>query len=607
MNRILQVFYIIFSSLLIAAAIPNELLLFGSPVLAIFALVPFYFVYVKQKSYIEAALNMALLTFMTQLFSSWWLGCFKEFALVTLFFTCFGTSLMGAAAGLVLFMPFAKTVRTRTLREGKSLLYTSFIPMRSLYFTCVYIFYEHMKSIGFLGYPWGTLSMGLYRVSPLIQIADITGTYGISFFAAFFSSLVAEYFMQFVQEPKIIKFLVRKKTLKLKKKFPQFISLVQTSILFLVLLGLSLVYGFYRLIEPRKPVKYIGTVMVQQNRDPWKEKDDNEAIRISEDLTEKKLSELKEEGKKADLVVWSEGCLRYAYPSSAVHYKYHPSGRPLTKFIKETSLPFILGGSYVINDSPRQSVNATLLFDDKGEFRGFYGKMHLVPFAEVVPFADIPKVALFLKNKLKVSTGWHPGNQYVYYDIKGSYPDEKIIPPVNVITLKDSAEEQKKKEKEKPLIRISTPICYDDSFPDVCTPMFLNGSELLINLTDDSWSMQKSSEYQHFVVSSFRAIELRIPLARSTNSGYSCVISPTGKVLFDMPLFEECAGFYNIPVYERKKTIYSSLGSWLPWAIRLSLIVLFFFERERLYEPEDVPSERKIKKGKRKTGSKKKK
>ena len=600
MNRILQVFYIIFSSLLIAAAIPNEILLFGSPILAFCALIPFYFVYTKQSSYLESGLNFALLAFLTQLFSSWWLGCFKEFAFVTLFFTCFGTSLEAFAAGLLLYMPFSKSQRTRILRERKSLAYTSFIPMRSLYFVIVYVFYEHMKSIGFLGYPWGTLSMGLYRFSLLTQIADITGTYGLTFFAALASAIIAEIFILIVEEPKILKHLITRNYSKIRRKYPVVHSLASVIFLFSALFALSLLYGSSKTLFKKQPVKYLGTIMVQQNKDPWKQKDDNETIRVSQELTTKEINLLKEKGQKADLVVWSEGCLRYSFPSAAVHYKYFPAGSQLTKFIKDSGLPFIFGGSYVINESPRQSVNATILYDSKGEFRGFYGKMHLVPFAEVIPFADIPAVASFLKNKLKVPTGWHPGNQYVYYDIKGNSPKNKILSPVNVINLSDSAEIQKQKENQPPLVRISTPICYDDAFPDVCVPMFNNGSELLVNLTDDSWSQRISSEYQHFVVSSFRAIELRTTLARSTNSGYTCVISPEGKVLFDLPLFEEKAGFFNIPVYQHKKTIYSRFGNWLPWLFRFFLIALAIREYILFKIPAEVSSERNLKKKQRK-------
>ena len=208
-------------------------------------------------------------------------------------------------------------------------------------------------------------------------------------------------------------------------------------------------------------------------------------------------------------------------------------------------------------------------------------------------------------------TGWNPGLQYVLFDIKGSLPEkskERILPELNLISLAESIEEQEKKEKEPPLVRISTPICYDDAFPDVCNPLSECGSELLMNLTDDSWSLKKCAEYQHFVVSSFRAIELRTTLARSTNSGYTVVVSPTGKVLQDLPLFEEAAGLFKIPIYPKKRTTYEKLGNWLPHI--LFLIILFVTVREWVFrneEPEAV-SQRKIKTGKKKRkGAKSKK
>lgn len=624
MNRFLQVLNILFSAALLALAIPNVFYHFGSPLIGFFALIPFYKASSKCKSYLESALAFAFFTFMTQLFSSYWLGLFKDFAFVTLFFTCFGTSLEGFAAGLFFYIPFARTGRTRTLRETGSPLYSSFVPMRIFWFSAVYTSYEWIKSCGFLGYPWGTVSMSQYRFSPFIQIADITGTYGITFLCVMFSAVFWEIFV-FMNETSLN--AESKSHSKKRKYFPpseadsfsarkaffpeifsqkRFLPLKRTLSVWILLMSVSIVYGTFQLAKKRPPVKYLNTIMVQQNKDPWKTGSDNETIRISMRLTEKALEEAKKNGEEINLVVWSEGCLRYPFPQATYHYKNYPREESLESFIKRINVPFILGGSYVINESPRQSVNATILYDEEGKFRGYYGKLHLVPFAEVVPFADIPKAAVFMREKLGLPTGWHPGLQYVLYDIKCRYPEEKQIPEVNVISLKDSFDEQKEKENESPFVRISTPICYDDSFPDVCTPLSKNGSEILMNLTDNSWSGTETAEYQHFVVSSFRAIELRTTLARSTNSGYSVVVSPSGKILGDLPLFEEASGFFKIPVFKRESTVYSRLGNWLPHTLVIFALFTGILEWLKKDENPEVPSERKkLKAGKTKKSGKK--
>ncbi len=592
MSRILQVLNIFFSAALLALAIPNELYHFGNPSVGFIALIPFYAVFTEQKTYTQSALHFALLTFLTQLFSSYWLGFFKEFAFVTLFFTCFGTSIIGFSAGLLLHVPFAGSRFTRTLRISESPLYSPFIPKRTLHFTAAYTVYEWMKSVGFLGYPWGTVYMAHFRFTELIQIADITGTYGITFLSVMFSALAYESRLFYVQNNPFRTYYRFANFSDYAKKRTGYIPLRRTAVLWLCLFSLALAYGTFQCSRERTVEKYLNTIMVQQNKDPWSIGSDNETIRLSMRLTMEQIEEAKKLGEEVDLVVWSEGCLKYSFPSAAYHYKNFPSESPLKKFVADTGVPFIFGGSYVINESPRQAVNATLLYDEKGEFRGYYGKLHLVPFAEIIPFSDRPRVARFLRNTIGIS-GWHPGLQYVFYDIQGRHPEERPLREVNVISLEESLEQQVKKEEARPVVRVSTPICYDDAFPDVCTPLFKNGSELLMNLTDDSWSQKKCAEYQHFVASAFRAIELRTTLARSTNSGYTSVVLPTGKILADLPLFSETAGFFKIPIYRRTRTTYSILGNWLPKLLLAVLLALGAREWLRLGEPSEARSERK--------------
>jgi apolipoprotein N-acyltransferase len=102
----------------------------------------------------------------------------------------------------------------------------------------------------------------------------------------------------------------------------------------------------------------------------------------------------------------------------------------------------------------------------------------------------------------------------------------------------------------------------------------LQGSELFINLTNDSWSRTKSAEYQHYAIASYRPIEFQTTLVRSTNSGYSVVLDPRGLILDDMPLFSEEYLFTEIPVYERVTTFYAAYGDVFVYVLIL-LCVMF--------------------------------
>ena len=84
MNRIIQVFYVIFSAIIFSLAIQNEFIPFGSPFLGLFALAPLYLALKNSRSYLEASLLTGLQIFLVHLMSSFWLGFFRDFAARTI-------------------------------------------------------------------------------------------------------------------------------------------------------------------------------------------------------------------------------------------------------------------------------------------------------------------------------------------------------------------------------------------------------------------------------------------------------------------------------------------------------------------------------------------
>ncbi len=579
MRRILQVFCIFLSAITLAMGIPNEMYLLGFPACGFLALIPLYIVYSSLKSYKEAFFYMALQAGLVHFFASYWLSYFKDFAALTLGASTAGTAVIAGICGLFFYLPFAKfggpDSENSAFFENK----ISFSSKKIFWFAICYVNYEWVKSVGFLGYPWGTLCQTIYHFKILAQIADITGTYGITFLLSSFAALCGEGILIFY----------RRTTEESKRR--AFFSFICSTATILMLFTCTFVYGIYQYTKSRNPVKTVNTIMVQQNADPWKISSDNETILTSERLTSEKMDEAKSKNIDVDLVVWSEGCLKYRFPGAKSHYMFHPKEKPLIDFIKETNVPFLLGGSYIPEYAKSKRFNGALLFDPDGNFRGAYPKNHLVPIAEAVPFADIKPVADFFKKVIGISAGWAAGDKYTMFNIPCHFPEKKHPEESNVISLKKSYEETL--EKEIPYVTFSAPICYDDAFPDICTPLSKFGSEFFMNITDDSWSMTKSSEYQHFVMAYFRAIELRTTLARSTNAGYSVVINPSGKIIMDMPLFEQHAELVQIPVYKQTDTIYKKFGNWLPalcFGIIICVFAVEFIQKDKTYI---VKSERK--------------
>lgn len=591
MNPILQVFYSIFSGLLLSIAIPNEFYYLGMPIYGFLAFIPYYFVISISKNYKMAFLNGFLFTITTHLFSSFWLAFFKDFAIFTLGASALYTGLLGGIFAQLTFMPFCKHRNNTLLAFQMKPAIINRPSFRILYFTSIYIFYEWAKSSGFLGYPWGTVSSAMFNFPQLRQIASITGTYGITFIVVFFNCILGELFY----------------ILDIKRKSSHSILIsdyFSTLNLFVVIFLATMIFGTIEYNKERKPIKTITTIMVQQNCNPWNEKTDTNMINISQRLTKEALDELAAQNKEAELVVWSEGILLNPFETAYSYYKKNPKNAPLIPFIQDCNVPFIIGGStykenYYKDYTYNKYYNSALVFDKEGLYRGAYAKLHLVPFAEIIPGSDNPVIKKFLQEKIRISAGWTKGENITLFDIPCSLYDKDYLPLVQTYDLSLKAADEYKAQI-KPKVKIATPICFDDAFIDTMRPLYNCGTELFINITDDSWSLTKSSEYQHFVNASYRAIEFRIPLVRSTNSGYSVVIDPAGKIIADQPLFEESYCIYDVPIYERKPTTYAILGNWIILFSFAFFVYTFVYIIKNKNSDAYIPSARKIKLKKKK-------
>jgi len=603
MELILQViFSSVFSGFMLSAAIPNEFYLFGCPVFTLISFIPVYLIFNKIKDFKMAFLAFFLQTLTTHLVSSFWLAYFKDFAIFTLGASALGTACIGGAFGLYFFLPYYSTSSQNKLNENSLKLQIFQAPIfRILYFAAIYTLYEWAKSSGFLGYPWGTVSSAMYKWPLLMQTASITGTYGITFVIIMFNAVAAEFLMLYYGNYSLQ-----------KTKYNQ---TVQTAKLLGMLLVLMLVHGLAQYDKVRKPIKEITAILVQQNSNPWDEDSDEKSILVSQKLTKEKIDTLSMQNRKADLVIWSEGCLHRGFPNGESYYEWFPSEKPLTQFVKEIKVPCIFGGSVtkvkkLTNNGKKvnrkEYYNSALLFDADGKYRGYYAKNHLVPFAEALPFMEVPAIHAFMQKVVGISAGWTPGDQYVYFDVPCRITENFKLPTVKDIDLNKDYMQQKQEEKTPYTVKLATPICFDDAFTDIMRPLFLNGCELFVNITDDSWSLKRSSEIQHFVIASYRAIEYRTTLIRSANAGYSVVVDPAGKVIADQPLFEESSLVYDVPVYEHKMTTYARFGNWLPYLCIVIFVLCCLYAWFIFDEWDYIPSERKIKKSKKSDKKKKK-
>ena len=85
---------------------------------------------------------------------------------------------------------------------------------------------------------------------------------------------------------------------------------------------------------------------------------------------------------------------------------------------------------------------------------------------------------------------------------------------------------------------------------------------MLINLTNDAWFGETHEPLIHLALATFRAVENRRFLVRSTNTGISAFIDPAGRILEQSPVFARANLIRAVtPLSER--TLYARLGDWV--------------------------------------------
>lgn len=137
--------------------------------LAWIALVPVFIATRASKSLLKAAVGGGLtyLVFFTILLH--WVRIYHPLAIP---FTLLALTIYGIGFGLIL-----KCIENK--RKG------SFVA------PFVWVGIEYLRSLGVLGFPWGVLGYSQYKQLIVIQIADLTGVWGVSFLIVWVNSYLA--------------------------------------------------------------------------------------------------------------------------------------------------------------------------------------------------------------------------------------------------------------------------------------------------------------------------------------------------------------------------------------------------------------------------------
>ncbi|UCG10965.1 MAG: apolipoprotein N-acyltransferase [Deltaproteobacteria bacterium] len=371
------------------------------------------------------------------------------------------------------------------------------------------------KSTLLTGFPWENLGYSQYRWLPFIQVADLTGVYGISFLLVLVNSVL--FYLLFVRNSGT-------------RSFKGPVLLILTIAFVLTVYG----YGRWRLdsVDGRSGPSF-NLALVQGNIDQdvkWNPAFQKTTIERYARLTREVV------GQQTHLVVWPETAAPFYFLADS------KNSRVLIKEVQRLRKPLLFGSPAYRRDGERLSFfNRAYLVDGQGRVKGRYDKIHLVPFGEYVPYQRL----LFFVNRLVQAAGdFAAGDRSVVMD----------VPPARVGVL----------------------ICYEAIFPQLSRKLTLAGANLLINITNDAWFGRSSAPYQHLSMAVLRAVENRVPLARSANTGISAFIDAGGRILQTSNLFEE-ATMKNTLRLGQGTTIYCRYGDWFAWSCLFISLAAFVY------------------------------
>ncbi len=370
---------------------------------------------------------------------------------------------------------------------------------------------EMIRSYALTGFPWELLGYSQYRILPIIQIADITGVYGISFLIILVNISLFQ----------VILLLTKKEWQgKIVKKLTTIISLSVT----VLLMVMSISYGYYKIrtIDKRSSIAKKAVISaIQGNIDQslkWKRDNQVKTINKYNNLS------FMASGSNPDLIIWPETAAPFYYG-----YNKKLTNRVVTGITKTKSAHVIGSPSFDKVDNNFVYYNTAYVINPAGTTLDKYHKVHLVPFGEYVPL-------------------------------------KKFLPFINKLTeqVGDFLSGKKGKTIKYKDLTLGIQICFEVVFPNLSRAAVNNGANLLINMTNDAWFGKKSAPFQHFSMVVFRAVENRRAVARAANTGISGFVDPVGRILSPTGLYVDALVTERLPLL-KTITFYTKNGDIFAW------------------------------------------
>jgi apolipoprotein N-acyltransferase len=326
------------------------------------------------------------------------------------------------------------------------------------------------------GFPWDLLGVSQYHMLPLIQIASITGVYGVSFLVVWLSLALLSAGLMVIRRPTARSIWVGE----------IFVPVIVVAILFNL--------GFRQLNQAPDETRTLKVALIQPSIPQtliWDTSKNAERFQELIKLSEQALTN------QVDLIIWPEAAvpklLRYDQETFDA----------ITGLARRHQVWLIVGaddaerrhGSSNPNDA--DYFNSSFLISPEGKLVQRYIKRNLVIFGEYLPLQNwLP----FLKYFTPIEGGFTPGTNAVQF----------ALGDLDVQT--------------------ATLICFEDVFPHLTRTDVRPETSFLVNITNDGWFDEGPEQWQHAFSALLRTVENRRPLIRCTNNGLTCWIDEQGRL-----------------------------------------------------------------------------
>jgi apolipoprotein N-acyltransferase len=348
----------------------------------------------------------------------------------------------------------------------------------------------------------------------------------------------------------------------------------------------AVAYGRWRISQADKFIEAGPSVASLQSNVPQSVK---RSFQASEKIFNDLLIHSNESAEAgAELIVWPETMVQGRLDPRVLRFLVSSDtdkifDKRLSEHSKNTA--FVLVGAYggiaeIQEDFTirlAQRYNSAFLYKPDGrQSKKRYSKIHLVPFGEFVPFR---KSFPFLYNLLMKFTPYDydytldAGSEYTVFEMTGGQGQELRV------------------------YKFSVMICYEDAVPAIARRFAIDKRgqkrlDWLVNISNDGWFVRfkngkvlPSTELpQHAAICVFRAVENRLAVLRSVNTGISCLIDTLGHIhngfiAGNLPQHAMartgCAGwFVDRVTIDKRTTFFSKYGQWLDFCCAICLVSL---------------------------------